>query len=163
MQKLKLALTGESLRIRSFRGDRGHSTAWPLLSERDPAGRRYDYAPGPYACSRSAPLEGDRRSCSDRVPPEQTEGQISDYTKLGSSPGGGRPTFTRCRRIFLTSSRSVITAITFMGEWQRGYAGGAPGRVTLVHLSDEPCPCGATFLIRHSCFDVLRLYRFICL
>ena len=68
-QKLKLALTGESLRIRSFRGDRGHSTAWPLLSERDPAGRRYDCAPGPCACSRSAPLEGDRRGCGDRVPP----------------------------------------------------------------------------------------------
>jgi hypothetical protein len=31
VQKLKLALTGESVRILSFRDDRGHSTAWPLL------------------------------------------------------------------------------------------------------------------------------------
>jgi integrase len=50
------------------------------------------------------------------VPPEQTEGQISDYTKLGSSPGGGRPTFTKCRRIFLTSCGSVITARIRIGE-----------------------------------------------
>jgi hypothetical protein len=50
------------------------------------------------------------------VPPEQTEGQTSDYTKVGSSPGGGRPTFTRCRRIFLTSSGSVITARIRIGE-----------------------------------------------
>jgi hypothetical protein len=48
-----LALTGESLRIRSFRDDRGHYIAWPLLSSRDPARRRYDCAPGPCACSRN--------------------------------------------------------------------------------------------------------------
>jgi hypothetical protein len=33
-----------------------------------------------------------------------------------------RPTFIKCRKIFLTSSRSVGTAITFMGERQRGHS-----------------------------------------
>jgi hypothetical protein len=58
-------VNGESHRIRSFRDDRGgHYTAWPLLSERNPAKRRYDCVPGPCACSRNPPLEGDRRSMS---------------------------------------------------------------------------------------------------
>jgi hypothetical protein len=33
-----LALTGESVRIRSFRDDRGHFTAWPLLRNEIPPG-----------------------------------------------------------------------------------------------------------------------------
>ena len=73
-QKLKLALTEESLRIRSFRGDRGHCSAWLLLSERDRAGCRYDCAPGPCACSRNPPLEGDRRSCGDMLIPRSRQG-----------------------------------------------------------------------------------------
>ena len=54
--------------------------------------------------------------------PEQAARQIGDYTKLGSTPGGDRPTITRCRKIFLNYSRSVVTAITFMGERQRGHS-----------------------------------------
>ena len=55
-------------------------------------------------------------------PPELSERrQIGDYKKLGSSPGGDRPTFTRCRKIFLTSAGSMITAITFT-SWVSGKA-----------------------------------------
>jgi len=33
------------------------------------------------------------------TPPEQAGRQMRDYTKLGSSPGGDRPTFIRCCKI----------------------------------------------------------------
>jgi hypothetical protein len=36
--KVKTGLTGESVRIRRFRDDRGHSTAWPLLRNEIPPG-----------------------------------------------------------------------------------------------------------------------------
>ena len=55
----------ESLGTRSFRDDRGHYTACPLLLQRDLVRRCYDYAPGPCACSRKPPPERDRRSCGD--------------------------------------------------------------------------------------------------
>ena len=38
VQKLKLVLAGDSARIRNFRDDRGHSTAWPLLRNEIPPG-----------------------------------------------------------------------------------------------------------------------------
>jgi len=72
--------------------------------------------------------------------------QIADYTKFGSNPGGGRPTFTRCRKILRTSSGSVITVRIRIGEPHRVQVKGAPGRAALIHLSDEPCPGAAAFL-----------------
>ena len=95
VERLKLALTGELVRIRSFRDDWGHSTARPLLSERDPTGRRYDCAPGPCACSRNPPLEGDRRSCGDMLIPRSRQGGRLAITR-SSVPaqvkaGWGRP------------------------------------------------------------------------
>jgi hypothetical protein len=38
MEQLKLVPAGRLLRIRSFRDDRGHSTAWPLLRNEIPQG-----------------------------------------------------------------------------------------------------------------------------
>jgi len=74
-------------------------------------------------------------------PPEQGGRQIDHYAKLGSSPGGDRPIFTRCRKIFLTSAGSVIPARIRIGEPHLLQVKGAPGRAALVHLSNQPGPC----------------------
>ena len=50
------------------------------------------------------------------IPRSRQGDRDSDYTKFGSNPGGGRPTFTRCRKILRTSSGSVITARVRRGE-----------------------------------------------
>ena len=50
-------------------------------SKRDPTGFRYDCAPGPYACSRNSPLEGDRRGCGDMLIPRSRQGDRLGITR----------------------------------------------------------------------------------
>ena len=104
--------------------------------EGDPVGRRYDCAPGPL-CVLKKPASGRRQEelRGHATPPEQAGRQIGDYTKFGFSPGGDRPIFTRCRKIFLTSSGSVITAITFIGAWQRGHSSGSTSYTWAISLA----------------------------
>jgi len=84
-QELKLALTGESLIIRSFRGDRGHCIAWPLLSKGIPPGAAMIALRVPCACSRNPPLEGDGRNCRDMLIPRSRQGDRLIITRSSDS------------------------------------------------------------------------------
>ena len=55
-----------------------------------------------------------------------------------------RPTFTRYRKIFLISSRSVVTAIIFMGERQRGHITSGLPSATSCGFRDCPFQCAKT-------------------
>jgi len=135
MQKLKLALGRESLRIRSCRCNRGNYAPYTMLRGRDSDGRRFRYRANHCRCWEMRPWREDRRACGDRVPPGAGKETDYQFNEVGSNPGGDRPTFTRSRRIFVTSSGSVITAITFMGEWQCRHSSGSTSYTWAISLA----------------------------
>jgi len=61
-----------------------------------------------------------------------TDGQFSVE---GSNPGGGRPIFTRGRRIFFTSPGSVMTARMRIFEEQRGQIKGSISWILAISLA----------------------------
>ena len=58
------------------------------------------------------------------------DGDDGQFHVEGSNPAGGRPIFSRWRRIFFTSPRSVMTARMRIFEEQRGQINGLPQHAT---------------------------------
>jgi len=57
--------------------------------------------------------------------PQAGKGTDSQLSEAGSNPGGERPILTRWRRIFRTSSGTVMTARIRIGAEQRGQTNGS--------------------------------------
>ena len=62
----------------------------------------------------------------------------SQFKVDGSRPGGGLPIFTRDRRIFFTSSGSVITASIFMGEPHLTHSSGFTSYTLAINRAYPP-------------------------